>query len=297
MGGGLVRWAEQVVGPVRLVQELPRRGVWLCEVVDEFGHRWFAKLAATERDWAREVRAYRAVGADLRDDIPVLRAADRRTRRLLLSAVPGRHPDRLDPQVHREAGGLLRRLHGAVDGRPSADLAARAAERLDGLVLRAPRLFSHEEVTFAREQVDGLRELPPLPQVLCHGDYKPHNWLVDAAGRLRAIDFGGSRLHLPAYDITRLHLGPWWGRPALASAFYEGYGRRLDGDEQEFVRRYAPLSAFGDIVFARNHQQHGRERIVRDRLHEMMAVRARERRPVGTAVRRTLRVIGRAAAL
>lgn len=297
MGGGLVRWAERIIGPVRLVQELPRRGVALCELVDEFGHRWFAKLAATDRDWSREVRAYRAVAEHLRGDIPVLRAADRGSGRLLLSALPGEHPDRLDPRAHREAGRLLRRLHAATNGRPAAHLAARSADRLEGLVSRAPHLFSGEEVAFAREQVAALGELPAMPEVLCHGDYKPHNWVVAPDGRLRVIDFGGSRLHLPAYDITRLHLGPWWGRPALAAAFFEGYGRRLDSDEEEFVRRYAPLSAICDIVFARNHQQPGRERIVRERLQAMMAARARERRPVGMAVRRTLRVIGRSAAL
>jgi Ser/Thr protein kinase RdoA (MazF antagonist) len=175
-----------------------------------------------------------------------------------------------------------------------------AARRLEAVVAEFPDLLTTEELNFARDRTREIAMLPPWPRVPCHGDYKPTNWLVDAAGVLRVVDFGLARWHVPAFDLTRLCLGPWWGRPQLASAFLEGYGRALTEEEEQYLKLILVSHAVIAIRYGKAQRFSDREEFGRTRLSELMSGKTvaftesrhrasiRRLRSVGGAARRRL---------
>ena len=244
MSTALKSWVERHVGPFSLVNRRGKARQTVLEILDAGGERWFVKQAHLHRHWASEARAYRNWTPDLPGRTPILRAANERFSALLLSAVPGHHPDQFDGAAHREAGRVLRMLHESRPARSGGQPAdERVSRRLEAMLARTPDLFTEQEVQFARLRVKEMGCLSPGRRVPCHGDYKPRNWVVDPTGPLRVIDFGESRWHLPAFDLTRLYLGVWWSRPDLARAFLKGYGRALSEDEEEFIRLHLVLNA------------------------------------------------------
>lgn len=273
MADELRQWLHQVIGDHSVVGSAPataRRtgtGQRVIEVVDSEETRWFAKAVAAPRGWRAEVRAYREWVPALGGSVPTLRAADPELRTLLLSSVPGRAPRVTDSRAHRQAGVVLRRLHRSRPARrqrPSDR--ERTSLRLSMLVDRNPGLFTSTEVEFASDRANRIKLLPLGERVPCHGDYKPHNWLVDPSGTLRVIDFGESRWAPAASDFARMFYGVWWVRPDLAAAFFAGYGRQPTRNELELVRLQLATHAFAEIAFGRNrgtpqHEDHGRSRL------------------------------------
>ena len=86
-----------------------------------------------------------------------------------------------------------------------------------------------------RRRVARPRRGPADPLgVPCHRDWQPRNWLVDDAGEPWAIDFEHARVGPWFEDVGRLWWREWQGRPDLAEAFFDGYGRRLDGDDRRW---------------------------------------------------------------
>jgi Ser/Thr protein kinase RdoA (MazF antagonist) len=289
-------WLQQILGEhvvAGTALQTARRentGQLVVEVVDASGSRWFAKQAADQRSWRSEVRAYRRWVPALGTLAPSLKAADRESRLLLLGALPGVTPP-ADAGTHRQAGALLRRLHDVRVGgcqRPADQRLANGPLR--AVLKKVPGLLSEEQERFAENHLRELESLPPAPMVPCHGDYLTHNWLVDASGTLRVIDFGNARWQIPAAEFARLYFGPWWHRPDLVEAFFEGYGRRPDGRELEFARHRVVVRAVQILAFGVRRSSQRHLDLGRLRLDELMAGHDPTRRePVLRKVRRRAR--------
>lgn len=127
-------------------------------------------------------------------------------------------------------------------------------QRLEAVLARDPQLFTAAQMRFTRERTSEMASLPTRVRVPCHGDYKPHNWIVDEDGTLRVVDFAEARWHVPAYDFTRLYFGRWWQKPDIAKAVFEGYGRTLDEDEFHFLRLRMALNAVIATWYGRSQQ-------------------------------------------
>jgi Ser/Thr protein kinase RdoA (MazF antagonist) len=295
--GTLTTWVHQTLGEHSIVgtaaQNARREGSGqlVVEVGDASGERWFAKQVADQQCWRFEVRAYRRWVPALGDLAPTLKAVDRDSRLLLLGAVPGVNPSAADMAAHRQAGVLLRRLHEVEPGREQRPGDQRNANGpLHALLKDVPGLLSEEQEQFARHHLAQLGSLPPAPMVPCHGDYNTHNWLVDASGTLRVVDFGNARWQIPALEFARLYFGPWWYRPNLAEAFFEGYGRRPADRELEFVRHRLVVRAVQTIAFGLRRSSQRHLDFGRSRLDELMAGHdATRREPLRGRVRRRVR--------
>ena len=86
----------------------------------------------------------------------------------------------------------------------------------------------------------------------CHADFRPRNRLwCDAAG-LSVVDFEHARADLWAFDLHVLAARPWQGRPDLAAAFWDGYGRVPDDRDAALIAATTALYALGTIVWARS---------------------------------------------
>jgi Ser/Thr protein kinase RdoA (MazF antagonist) len=293
----MTTWLHQKLGEHSIVGTAAQNARWegtgqlVVEVVDASGERWFAKQVADPQCWRFEVRAYRRWVPALGEHAPTLKAADRDSHLLLLGAVPGVSPSAADMTAHRQAGALLRRLHEVKPAREQRPGHQRNANGpLHALLRDVPGLLSEEQEHFARHRLRQLESLPPAPMVPCHGDYNTHNWLVDASGTLRVIDFGNSRWQIPALEFARLYFGPWWYQPHLAEAFFEGYGRRPDDRELEFVRHRVVVRAVQEIAFGLRRSSQRHVDFGRSRLDELMAAHDVTRRdPVLGKVRRRAR--------
>ncbi|RIK17142.1 MAG: aminoglycoside phosphotransferase [Acidobacteria bacterium] len=158
------------------------------------------------------------------DRAPRLVHADRGARVLVATWLPGDlaqdGPAQHDPEVHRQAGALLARLHQQTAG---VDDGWEATQRTRVLTwLGRDHRIPEEQEARVRELVAGW---PDEPAVVAptHGDYQPRNWLWDD-GTVRVIDFGRAAMRPPATDLARLASREWLGRPELETAFLEGYG-------------------------------------------------------------------------
>ena len=295
MSGALQQWINSVLGDHTIAGSVPvtprRAGTSqrVVQVIDSEGKQWYAKRVHTARHWRAEVHAYREWVPALAGFVPTLRAAEASIQALLISAVPGHSPHAADVRANRQAGALLRRLHEASPPRrqEAADR-DRSAVRLQQLLTWNPGLLSSEEEAFARDSADRIKALPLVDKVPCHGDYKPHNWLVDSTGTLRIIDFGEARWGEAAFDLSKSFFGAWWRRPDLAAAFLDGYGRPLRADELAFIQLHMATAAVSEIAFGHNrgrlhHVAHGRSRLAdlmaghRLRAHETVREKARRR--------------------
>ena len=272
MRSALARYAVRVLGGCSVLDARSTSGgSQLLEVVDAAGERWFVKQVGRVGLWRGEVRAYHRWVPVLGDRAPVLRDADARLQAIVLSAVPGRRGRPGDLELHRQAGEVLRVFHRARPPRPAPDgYLSWMTDRLEDWLSGRDDLFSSAETRFAREQTRRLQQLPPLSQVPCHGDYRPYNWIQDDAGVVRVIDFGGARRHVWAFDLTRLYLGPWWGRPGLATAFLSGYDRQPSEQDRAFIQLCGASQLVIQIAWARQHGVPDVERRSRQRLAQLM---------------------------
>jgi hypothetical protein len=173
---------------------------------DAGGAIWFLKRHRDQERYRAELTAYRQRVPALHDAAPRLRASDDSLQAVILSAVPGKAApwpateatgppaDRSAEQhVQREAGKVLRRLHGAQPPLPWPDFAEAKVQQFDRLKTAAAGLLRPQELNRAGEQVKALDQIPAPPRVPCHHDYTPRNWLV-SHGALHVIDFEWSGL-------------------------------------------------------------------------------------------------------
>ena len=103
----------------------------------------------------------------------------------------------------------------------------------------------------------------------CHGDYGGHNWLRGPNG-LSVIDFSTSRRTTAMSDWTRLFAGPWWSRPHLAEAFFDGYGRQMLEEESACVRLQMRAFTVFHVALGKRKGEPLLEQRGRERLHALM---------------------------
>lgn len=237
------------------------------EVRDRDGRRWFGKRLHVGRQWRGELQGHRWWG-DLAPDVPLLRSYDEELRVLVTAPVPGTAADPGDRATSTAAGVLLRRLHAAAA--PVSDHAgwlAGVRHSLDFEGRRCAMLGTPVPHHLVATALAGLVELGTLRSVPTHGDFLPHNWMVDECGRVATLDFAESAVRPAAYDVARLVFGPAWSRPELLDGFLEGYGRSLDEEEQRFVRLHLVVNAATAVGWGTTHGVAS----VRDRGHEVLA--------------------------
>lgn len=248
---GADNFLTDTLGRWRTVDDHSRRSGRVLRVQDHHGGSWIVKNPTLPIAFAAELRAYREWVPTFADQAPALISHDEATRTLILSWLPGAVSGTRQHPQHRDAGRLLARIHSAPVSGPEAALGERMHRRLDAALQRAPvGLIKESDHQFATRSIVELdRSHADMPQVPCHGDFGPHNWLRHAE-KVTAIDFGAAAVAPVVWDFARLFLGPWWERPAIAAAFFEGYGRTLTGEEQEAVRLLTPVFAISLLTHA-----------------------------------------------
>lgn len=266
----LLRWAQNVVGPVHRVRDVSHDRTNSCvwDLSCAAG-RVFAKVAPSAASFARDTRALREVAPGMDPGTaPLLLAADPLQQALLLTPVPGRTAKVLSltraeqRALHRQAGRWLRRFHGgtwelsAQDHADAAAEVARAAAGADNHLGRAGALIAPEGHRTVQWHATALGRLGPLPVGFIHGDYQERNWLLDADALARgfgAVDLERARPHAAVADLVPLACGSWVGRPDLQEAFLDGYGRALTAEEQWALRCLCALDAASAISWGAPH--------------------------------------------
>ncbi len=151
----------------------------------------------------------------------------------------------LDPQVHRQAGGLLALLHhqsGVEDAGWERAQQARALSWLDR---------PHRIDPATAQRLRAIVRAWPTPTVRLvptHGDWQPRNWLVHD-GQVRVIDLGRAALRPAWTDLARLSAQQWLVEPRLEAACLDGYGS--DPREPDAWQRNRIREAIGTAVWAR----------------------------------------------
>lgn len=233
----------------------PRDGSRVWEVTTEDEQHLYLKQHQSERFHSREVAAYRrwipVLGAGR---APRLLASDPDLRAILITAVPGRVAlapyvcEADEPEIYRQAGMLLRRLHDAATGESASGI-GRVADRADRHITQAGALLAPEDAELVRYHAAHLKETAQvLPAVPTHGDAQARNILWDSGLRhVALIDFERAEPGLAVRDFVRLEYGAWDGRPRLHEAFLDGYGRLLTTEEESALRDLAALDAASAI--------------------------------------------------
>jgi aminoglycoside phosphotransferase len=254
---GLEAFAARAAGPPVTIADRswPRDGSRVWELASASGERFYLKQHQSQRFHEREVTAYRlwtpALGTGR---APRLLAADPGLRAVLITALPGQiargpHiPEADEPEIHRQAGTLLRRLHSATTA-TAVPGTGRVATRAEEHLARAGALLGAEDAELVRYHAARLLETARrLPAVPAHGDAQPRNFLWDPGSRrLALIDFERAEPGPAVRDLVRLEYGAWDGKPFLRDAFLDGYGRALTADEESALRDLAALDAVSAI--------------------------------------------------
>lgn len=265
----LLAACEPTLGPVTLARDMswPGNGNRVAEVRDTAGRSWVAKMITSADGYRRELLAYRNWAPALGQGAPVLRAADDSRRLLIVTLLAGHRADESDaqfvPAVHEQAGRLTRLLHESVPPVLDPEILAATVKSLENWIERGRDLLSDDEIEFARDRVSPLAAFGPVPTVPCHMDNQPRNWLVDDAGTVSMIDFGGCRRDVWIRDLQRMYFQQWQGRPGLRDAFYAGYGRWPSADDLAMLHCYLASHAVSTIVWAHEYgdaefELHGR---------------------------------------
>jgi tRNA A-37 threonylcarbamoyl transferase component Bud32 len=219
------------------------------------GQRFIAKAGdARDHHLARELRAHRewlapwaATSAESARS-PELVYADGAAKLLVTRYLPGVLVEGTlaehGPDIHRQAGSLLARLHAQLQNQ-DAGYEDRARNKSLAWLDRPHRIATDVE-NHLRVVLAGW-PTPPAVLVPTHGDWQPRNWLVHD-GRVSVIDFGRADLRPAMTDFARLAAQQWRNAPALEAAFIEGYGQ--DPREPEAWRRLRISEAIGTAVWA-----------------------------------------------
>jgi hypothetical protein len=280
----LQAYVQGVLGPVRHSTVLTRRVGRVVAVEDRSGRCWVVKTAGSRGEFTREHLAYTQWVPAFADQAPRLLHADAELRTLIIEWVPGVGDWTFEPADHHDAGRLLRRLHQAAPPRHDGPSVGDLAElRLEVATRRAvgPGALATAALDHAAAGVGDLRRhFDHLPRVPTHGDFGGHNWLR-GPDRLRVIDFATARYDSPVTDFARLYLGPWWERPDLAAAFFEGYGRTPTEEELACVRLQLPTLAVGLVTHGARHGDVEMQRRGRYRLDKLVAGHDFTRYPSG----------------
>jgi Ser/Thr protein kinase RdoA (MazF antagonist) len=241
--------------------------VWECRAAD--GRHVFVKSCRDKYD--QEAHAYQAWVSHLDDRCPQLIAADADLGILVLTAVDGTLAQEmdLDADVFHQAGCVLRDLHGLALGGAQADPVAAFVERAERWDRRSAAFVDDDDRAWMSGRIREITELlPHVRRVPCHRDYTPRNWVIDAEGRLRVIDFGHARADYWILDVDKLWSDQWIDRSDREAAFWDGYGTRPTDDERNVLGAVSALGAVSTITWSREHgdsayEAHGRAHLAR----------------------------------
>ena len=229
----------------------------------------FVKLHRTVDHYRREVHAYTQWVTGW-TDVPRMLGADDEARAVVVTELPGCSgfdvAARDEPEMHRQAGAFIARLHAVPIDDDDISLDDAMSRRTDAWLSRADGVVDASVVADVRGRMNDIGSiLSGWSRRACHRDFTERNWLWDD-GRLFVFDFGIARPDLFLADVERLWSSTWRGRPELAEAFWDGYGRRLDADEEAVLIAYGAMQALTTVVWAVDHddapfEQHGRDRL------------------------------------
>lgn len=252
--------AARSVGPCAVVADLSwdHGEAVVVELQTASGQRLIGKAHRQAGKFAAECIAYERWVPALGRHAPRLIVADPECQVLILTkldaAALAERPDVDMLDVHRQAGALLARFHGSEPAVLIEGHARLQRERLAAWVDRAAaNVLSSEDVSLVDRQLAALDTLPDPAGVPCHRDWQPRNWLVDDGGVVHAIDFEHARVAPWYEDLQRLWWNEWLDAPACADAFFDGYGRTLDGDELSAFTATSALGHLTTIVWAHEH--------------------------------------------
>ena len=269
----LLASAVSLVGPVEFVADRswPHGVSTVVEVETADGTALIVKQPRAVDKFDAELHAYRHWAPALAPNVPDLVAADRDTRVLVFSKMPGEIGDE-SVSTFREAGRLLRLLNGAEPPTSMVGFAADSRARFDTWVRRArPGLLDEAEVEFVGDQVSRLADFPDPAGVPCHRDWQPRNWLTAPDGSVAVIDFGNARVGHWFQDFERMWWTEWRTAPELGHAFFEGYGRTLSDDERTELRATSILWLLTTVVWADEVDDAVFRDHARSQLHQAMA--------------------------
>ena len=270
---GLLASAQPLVGPLILVADRswPHGVSIVVEVETADGTALIVKQPRAVDKFDAELHAYRHWAPALDGHVPDLVAADRDTRVLVFSKMPGEIGDE-SVSTFREAGRLLRLLNGAEPPTSMVGFAAARRVRFDTWVRRArPGLLDAAEVEFVAEQVSRLADFPDPAGVPCHRDWQPRNWLTAPDGSVAVIDFGNARVGHWFQDFERMWWTEWRTAPELGHAFFQGYGRALSDDDRTQLRATSILWLLTTVVWADEVADAAFRDHARSQLHQAMA--------------------------
>ncbi|MFE4466682.1 phosphotransferase enzyme family protein [Oerskovia sp. NPDC056781] len=232
------------------------------------------KWERSARNVAREVEALRRYVPVLGDDAGQLLAVDSDAQVLVLTHVPGdlaKGDVALDPEVHRQAGALLARLHASAPGVPDEGYGERLLADLDEKAAALAPLVDATDLVRLREVAAPVADVRSVRLVPAHRDFGPRNWLVDAGGRVRVIDFAHAEPSPWAVDLQKLTMREWRDRPDLEAAFLEGYGHMPDDEDRLVLRAYVALSTLAIIAWSVAHDDPAFEAEARSVLATLVA--------------------------
>ena len=118
---------------------------------------------------------------------------------------------------------------------------------------RAGELLTKAEIDLARAQIRDLARVRQPLTVPCHLDNQPRNWLVDASGTVRMIDFGQADRSVWIQDVGRMYFRHWPGNPDRRDAFFSGDGRVPDAEDWQVLKSYTAYSGLSTVVWAHEH--------------------------------------------
>lgn len=251
----MLAFARTHLGQLEVVADLswPHGESKVLHVSGADGQQWIIKQCRQQLHFDRECNAFREWVPALGHRAPRLISCAPSSRTLILTFVAGDIVTADWPSAHAQAGALIRKFHEAVPARPDPGFAQRMYERLETTLATAGRLFSPEDIAFVRQQVADLRTIREVSLVPTHQDNQPRNWLIDETNTLTLIDFGLSTWDVWVRDLIRLHYWDWQGRPDLAEAFLDGYGRVLTTVDQRLLRALGALTGLRTVVWAFEH--------------------------------------------
>ncbi|MFJ9085882.1 aminoglycoside phosphotransferase family protein [Streptomyces sp. NPDC102384] len=264
--------ACQVLGEVQSVPDpqLPPRVV---RVTNADGRHYFVKRHTDRDRYARELHAYRTWGEHLRGHAPELIGRQNASCTILLTALAGSRGDTTPPDSpdeekdHYEAGRLLGVLHRATKMPKGGAVGANLAQKLRGwteLAFQSELITRAERSTLDQHAV--VLDSSRMDSAVCHLDYQPRNWMVgDVFG---VFDFEHMRRDARIRDFARLEFRRWQAAPRLRTAFFAGYGQRLNGTEQRLMNSFGAIEAATALVKGHNENDptlltHGRAVLAR----------------------------------
>lgn len=254
-------------------------GTTVLELTQAGGH--YIVKAGDEKDHhvARELNAHRqwlgpwtSLGR-----APRLVHADAAAKLLVTCYLPGRlvegGSEEWNPDVYRQAGDLLARLHRQLR---VADASFEEQANANALRwLARPHRIPGPTTARLREIIEAW-PAPVSVLVPTHGDWQPRNWLVHQQ-TVSVIDFGRADLRPALTDFGRLAVQQFRAVPALEESFLAGYGedpREQAAWQRNQIREAIATAAWAFQVGDEAFEQQG---------HRMLAdaMRAAGRRPAG----------------